>query len=84
VLKSFVESEYGIPMAEQSMYIEEKPMMNPLSLLDYPGICTGHKLKSIVNSCIILLQLFSWFIEAKGSDEIYIRVDGPLPADSKK
>ena len=37
VLKSFVESEYGIPMSEQSMYIEEKPMMNPLSLLDYPG-----------------------------------------------
>jgi hypothetical protein len=58
VLKSFVESEYGIPMTEQEMFIEEKPMMNPLSLLDFP--------------------------EAKGSSEIYIRVEGSLPSDSKK
>ena len=35
VLKSFVESEYGIPMELQTMYIEDKPMMNPLSLLDF-------------------------------------------------
>ena len=35
VLKSFVESEYGIPMVLQTMYIEERPMMNPLSLLDF-------------------------------------------------
>ena len=35
VLKSFVESEYGIPMLEQIMYIEEKMMMNPLSLVDF-------------------------------------------------
>ena len=34
-LKSFVESEYGIPMLEQIMYIEEKMMMNPLSLVDF-------------------------------------------------
>lgn len=35
VLKSFVECEYGIPMQFQIMYIDEKPMMNPLSLLDF-------------------------------------------------
>ena len=36
VLKSFVESEYGIPMQDQRLYIEDKLMLNPLSLLDYP------------------------------------------------
>jgi hypothetical protein len=36
LLKSFVESEYGIPMEEQRLYIEDKLMLNPLSLLDYP------------------------------------------------
>ena len=58
VLKSFVESEYGIPMASQDMFIEEKHMLDPLSLLDYP--------------------------EAKGESEVYIRVEGPLPSESKK
>jgi hypothetical protein len=36
VLKSFVESEYGIPMEDQSLFLEDKFMMNPLSLLDFP------------------------------------------------
>lgn len=45
-------------MHQQTLFIEEKPMLNPLSLLDYP--------------------------EAKGVDEIYIRVEGPLPSESKK
>lgn len=58
VLKSFVESEYGIPMTDQQMYIEDKHMLDPLSLLDYP--------------------------EAKGESEVFIRVEGPLPAESKK
>ena len=40
------------------MFLEDRVMMNPLSLLD--------------------------FSEAKGQDEIYIRVDGPMPAESKK
>ena len=35
VLKSFVESEYGIPMESQTMYLDDRPMMNPLSLLDF-------------------------------------------------
>jgi len=35
VLKSFVESEYGIPMERQVMYINDRAMMNPLSLLDF-------------------------------------------------
>jgi len=52
VLKSFVESEYGIPMEHQVMYINDRAMMNPLSLLD--------------------------FGEAKGVEEIFIRVDGPM------
>ena len=52
VLKSFVESEYGIPMEHQTMYLNDSAMMNPLSLLD--------------------------FAEAKGAEEIFIRVDGPM------
>ena len=35
LMKSFVESEYRIPMAQQTLLYEDKPMMNPMSLLDY-------------------------------------------------
>jgi hypothetical protein len=57
-LKSYVESEYGIPMVEQVMYLDDKVMLDPLSLLDY---------------------------ESKGGqDEMFIRVEGDLPSDSKK
>ncbi|RYG62848.1 hypothetical protein EON64_17100 [archaeon] len=43
VLKSFVESEYGIPMATQRMFLNssEKQMLNPLSLLDYAEVKGG-------------------------------------------
>jgi hypothetical protein len=42
----------------QVLFLENKVMMNPLSLLDFP--------------------------EAKGADEIFVRVHGPMPAESKK
>lgn len=60
VLKQFVETEYGIPMGDQMLWLDnhDQMMIDPLSLLDYP--------------------------EAKGAEEIYIRVEGNLPADSKK
>lgn len=78
VLKSFIENEYGstlvfiihlthrwlncrrtgIPMAEQSLFLDSKPMFDPFSLLDYP--------------------------EAKGTDELYVRVEGSLPRSSRK
>jgi hypothetical protein len=59
VLKSFVESEFGIPMLDQHLYIGgDKIMHNPFSLLDFP--------------------------EAKGVEEIYVRVAGHLPAEAKK
>ena len=35
VLKSFVESEYGIPMDKQTLFLEGKNMLNPLSLMDF-------------------------------------------------
>lgn len=35
VLKSFVESEYGIPMEKQTLYIGDMNMLNPLSLMDF-------------------------------------------------
>ena len=35
VLKSFVESEYGIPMDQQSLLLDGKNMLNPLSLMDF-------------------------------------------------
>ena len=52
--------EFGIPMDEQCLFLENhsKPLINPLSILDYP--------------------------EAKGSNEIFVRVEGFLPAESKK
>ena len=36
VLKSFVEMDYGIPMMEQTMYMGDQLLMDPMSLLDYP------------------------------------------------
>jgi hypothetical protein len=43
VLKSFIESEYGIPMVEQTLFLDMehadgKRLDNPFSLLDYPDI----------------------------------------------
>ena len=38
VLKSFVEEEFEIPMAVQSLYLDDKLMLDPLSLSDYPQI----------------------------------------------
>jgi hypothetical protein len=38
VLKSFIESEYGIPMNEQTLYLDDKVLQNPFSLLDYPEV----------------------------------------------
>ena len=35
VLKSYVESEYGIPMSQQFLFLENLLMMDPLSLLDF-------------------------------------------------
>ena len=34
-LKSFVESEYGILMADQSLFLDDKMLLDPFSLLDY-------------------------------------------------
>jgi hypothetical protein len=36
VLKSFVEMDYGIPMMEQTMFMGDQLLMDPMSLLDYP------------------------------------------------
>mmetsp|Transcript_14283 Transcript_14283/g.26748 ORF Transcript_14283/g.26748 Transcript_14283/m.26748 type:complete len:154 (-) Transcript_14283:318-779(-) len=36
VLKSFVEMDYGIPMTEQTMFMGDQLLMDPMSLLDYP------------------------------------------------
>ncbi|CAN0361095.1 unnamed protein product, partial [Laminaria digitata] len=38
VLKSYVESEFGIPMSCQELYLGSTLMMDPMSLLDYPGV----------------------------------------------
>ena len=35
VLKSFVESEYGIPMDAQTLLLDGQTMLNPLSLMDF-------------------------------------------------
>eukprot|EP00752_Nemacystus_decipiens_P010804 g9610.t1 len=41
VLKSFIESEFGIPMSGQELYLGSVLMMDPMSLLDYPEISSG-------------------------------------------
>ena len=40
VLKSFVMEECGIPMAKQTLYLENGtgPLMDPMSIMDYPEI----------------------------------------------
>lgn len=38
LLKSFVEGEYGIPMQEQELYLDDRKLENPFSLLDYPEV----------------------------------------------
>lgn len=40
VLKSFVDSECGIPMDEQQLFLEDQPdpLMDPLTLLDFPQV----------------------------------------------
>eukprot|EP00611_Tribonema_gayanum_P014818 TRINITY_DN26311_c0_g1_i1.p1 TRINITY_DN26311_c0_g1~~TRINITY_DN26311_c0_g1_i1.p1 ORF type:complete len:162 (+),score=38.10 TRINITY_DN26311_c0_g1_i1:77-562(+) len=38
VLKSYVESEFGIPMQRQELYLGTTAMMDPMTLLDYPDI----------------------------------------------
>ena len=58
VLKSHIESEYGIPMQNQLLYLDDTRLLDPLSLLDYP--------------------------QAKGVEEILIRVQGPLSCEFKK
>jgi hypothetical protein len=58
VLKSYIESEYGIPMQNQQLYLDDARLLDPLSLLDYP--------------------------QAKGVEEILIRVQGPLSSEFKK
>jgi hypothetical protein len=57
-LKSYVESEYGIPMADQILFLDDRMLLDPFSLLDYN--------------------------EAKGVNEIFVRVEGILPPSYKK
>ncbi|CAM9116019.1 unnamed protein product [Choristocarpus tenellus] len=38
VLKSYIESEFGIPMAGQTLYLGSRQMLDPLTLLDYKEI----------------------------------------------
>ena len=40
VLKSYVSVDIGIPMQEQSLYLEDGtgPLMDPMSIMDYPQI----------------------------------------------
>ncbi len=82
VLKSFIESEYGIPMMEQTLYLDMehadgKRLDNPFSLLDYPDIKGRQKL---------LLEYFDPNIAnfISGCEEVFVRVEGNLPNFSKK
>lgn len=91
VLKSFVESEYGIPMMEQKLFLDVssnadgKELHNPFSLLDYADI-KGKPLFTADNhllcafSVILCENMFAYI----GCEEIYVRVEGDLPKFSKK
>jgi hypothetical protein len=76
VLKSYIESEYGIPMADQKLYLEDRQMHNPFSLLDYP------EAKGSVLICE--LTNFGLTLIFAGADEMFVRVEGYLPKNSKK
>ncbi len=77
-VKSFVESEYGIPMIDQTLYLDDKVLQNPFSLLDYPEV-KGNILKYLLFVFVVII--ISLLI---GCDEVYVRVEGHLPQHSRK
>eukprot|EP00903_Cladosiphon_okamuranus_P015689 g14486.t1 len=48
LLKSFIESEFGIPMSGQELYLGSELMMDPMSLLDYPEVDSGGDILIVV------------------------------------
>lgn len=56
-VKSYVESEYGIPMCNQTLLLDGRPMMDPLSLLDFPGA----KGTVILNSSLPISPFYFFF-----------------------
>jgi hypothetical protein len=57
-LKSFIELQYGITMSDCTLYVDERMMLDPMSLNDYP--------------------------DAISNSEMFVRIEGHLPAESKK
>ena len=41
MLKAFVQDEYHIPMTEQQLYLGDKLMLDPLTLLDYAEVANS-------------------------------------------
>lgn len=80
LLKSFVEGEYGIPMSEQCLYLDDRKLDNPFSLLDYPEV-KGKHLALPPSPSSVSLTLIGVIV---GCEEIFIRVEGNLPQFSKK
>ena len=94
VLKSYVESEYGIPMGLQTLFLENLLMMDPLSLLDFAEAKGVHSPDcyililgcSLHSSCKYRSVFRSFYLTFffSGVDEVFIRVEGPLPSEAKK
>ena len=41
VLKAYLQTEHGVPMAGQRLYLDGNLMFDPLSLNDFPGVAGG-------------------------------------------
>ena len=48
VLKSYLQAEFGMPIDEQSLLMDGEPLIDPLSLLDYPAIRAEEELYIVV------------------------------------
>ena len=76
-LKSYIEGEFGIPMKSQILRYQGKVMMDPLSMLDFD--VKGKRLLFVISCCCKLINLI-----LLGHREMVIKVEGNLPAGSKK
>ena len=83
VLKSFVELECGISMGSQRLYLEGGtcPLLDPMSLLDYPEVRTLRKIKL---SFFFDTLLFFLIYQIAQMEEVIVRVEGEMDEGGAK
>jgi hypothetical protein len=81
VLKSYVANEFGIPMEDQNLYLDdsEQSMLGPLSLIDFASV------KRMFGGGRSPQRMEETEWDGKDAEkEIYVRVEGPMPMDARK